>query len=75
VVKVTVTLMKDGKPAIKPLDYELTRIETEPIPHLTFAKYVKLAGLATGKYAAVIEVRDTAQSKAVKQEALFVITQ
>jgi VWFA-related protein len=74
-VRVTVTLMKDGKPATKPLDYELTEIVAEPVPHLTFAKYVKLAGLATGKYSVVIEARDMAQKKVVKQEAWFVITQ
>ena len=49
------------------------KLSTEPVPHLTFAKYVKLAGLATGKYSVVIEARDMAQKKAVKQEAWFVI--
>ena len=73
-VRVTVTLIKDGKPATKPLDYELTEIVNEPVPHLTFAKYVKLAGLAAGKYSVVIEARDMAQKKVVKQEAWFVIT-
>ena len=48
-VRVILTLMKDGTPAIKPLDYLLTEVETDPVPHLTFAKYVKLAGLAHGK--------------------------
>ncbi|MGI9069363.1 MAG: VWA domain-containing protein [Pyrinomonadaceae bacterium] len=74
-VRVTVTLMKDGKPALKPLGYELTEIVTEPVPQLVFAKYVKLTGLATGKYSAVIEARDMGQKKSVKQEAWFVITQ
>jgi 5-hydroxyisourate hydrolase-like protein (transthyretin family) len=74
VVRVVVTLMKDGKPAMKPLDYLLTEIETEPVPHLTFAKYVKLAGLATGKYSVVIEAKDMTQNKTAKQEASFVIT-
>jgi hypothetical protein len=74
-VRVTVTLMKDGMPATKPLDFELTEILTEPVPHLTFARYVKLAGLTTGKYSVVIEARDMAQKKAVKQEAWFMITQ
>jgi len=73
-VQVTVTLMKDGKPAMKPLDYQLTEIVAEPVPHLTFAKYVKLAGLAAGKYSVVIEARDMAQKKVVKQEAWFMIT-
>lgn len=73
-VRVTVALMKDGKPAMKPLDYELTEIATEPVPHLTFAKYIKLAGLAAGKYSVVIEATDMGQRKSLKQEAWFVIT-
>jgi VWFA-related protein len=71
---VIVTLMKDGKPAIKPLSYQLTQLETEPVPHLTFAKYVKLAGLAPGKYSVVIEATEMVQKKVVKQEAGFTIT-
>lgn len=74
-VRVTVTLMKDGKPAMKPLDYVLTEIVAEPIPHLTFAKYVKLAGLGTGKYSLQIEAGDMAQRKVLRQAAPFVITQ
>ena len=31
-VRVTVTLMKDGKAVIKPLDYELTEPVAEPVP-------------------------------------------
>ena len=74
-VRVTVTLMKDGKPATKPLDYELKEIVPEPVPHLTFAKYIKLAGLAAGRYSVVIEARDLTQNKVVKQDAWFVIKQ
>jgi VWFA-related protein len=72
-VRVTVTLMKDGMPAIRPLDYQLTEAATEPVLHLTFAKYVKLTGLPPGKYSAVIESRDIVQQKVLKQEAWFVI--
>jgi len=72
-VRVTVTLMKDGKPATRPLDYQLTEPATEPVLHLTFAKFVKLTGLAPGKYSAVIESRDIVQQKVVKQETWFVI--
>ncbi len=74
-VRVTVTLMKDGKPVIRPLDYELTEMVAEPAPYLTFAKYVKLTGLTPGRYFAMIETRDMVQKKLVKQEAWFVITQ
>jgi hypothetical protein len=67
--------MKNGKPAMKPMDYVLTEAEAEPVPHLTFAKYVKLEGLATGRYSVVIEARDMTLKKATRQEAWFVITQ
>jgi VWFA-related protein len=72
-VRVTITLMKDGKAVGRPLNYELTEPLAEPIPHLTFAKYVSLTGLAPGKYSALIEARDLAQNKLQKQEAWFVI--
>ena len=72
-VRVTVTLMRDGKPATRPVDYQLTETVTEPVPHLTFAKYIKLIGLSPGKYSAVIESRDLGQQKVVRQEASFVI--
>jgi VWFA-related protein len=72
-VKVTVTLQKDNSPVAKPLSYELTEPLPEPVSHLTFAKYVKLAGLAPGKYSALIEITDSPQRKVLKQEAWFVI--
>jgi VWFA-related protein len=74
-VNVTVRLMKDGHPAIKPLDYTLMETVAEPVQHMTFAKYVKLTGLAPGKYSVVIENRDTVRNKLVKQEAWFLIKQ
>ncbi|MGH9968797.1 MAG: VWA domain-containing protein [Pyrinomonadaceae bacterium] len=74
-VRITVRLMKDGKPATKPFDYVLTESQTEPVPHLTFAEYIRLAGLASGKYTAVIEAKDMVTRKLVKQEASFEIVQ
>jgi VWFA-related protein len=73
-IRISVTLMKDGKPALKPLDYVLTEVVAEPIPHLTLAKYIKLAGLATGQYSVVIETKDLAQNKTLKQQTSFAIT-
>jgi len=72
-VKVTISLMKDGKLVVKPLEYELVEVSNEPVPHLTFAKYIKLTGLAPGKYIAVIESSDTIRHKQVKREASFSI--
>src|ERR1051326_2938221 len=72
-VRVTVTLMKDGKPVTRPIDYQLTETAADPAPHFTFAIYIKLSGLTPGKYSAIIESRDIVQQKVVKQEASFVI--
>src|SRR5438270_8889278 len=72
--KVTVTLLREGRPALKPIEYELTETLPEPVPHLTFAKYISLTGLAPGKYTAVIEAKDSVSRKLAKQQASFVIT-
>ena len=65
--------MIDGKQAMRPMDYQLTETATDPVPHLTFAKFIKLTGLPPGKYSAVIESRDIVQQKVVRQEVSFVI--
>jgi VWFA-related protein len=72
-VRVTVTVMKDGLRLSRPIDYQLTEPSTDPVPALTFAKYIKLSGLAPGRYSAVIESRDIARQQMLKQEAWFVI--
>lgn len=72
-VRVTVRLFKDGQPATKPFDYVLSSPENQPVPHLTFAEYIKLAGLAPGKYTAAIEIKDMVTRKLVKQDAAFTI--
>ena len=72
-VRVTVRLFKDGQPATKPFDYVLSAVENQPVPHLTFAEYIKLAGLAPGKYSAAIEIKDMVTRKLVKQDAAFTI--
>jgi VWFA-related protein len=72
-VRVSVRLMKDGQPATKFFDFVLTDIETQPVPHLTFAQYLRLAGLAPGRYQAMIETKDMVTRKSSKQEASFEI--
>ena len=72
-VRVTVRLMKDGQPATKPFDYVLSEIQNQPVDHLTFAEYIKLAGLAPGNYTAAIEIKDMVTRKSVKQDAPFKI--
>ena len=72
-VRVTVRLMKDGQPATKFFDYVLTDIQAQPVPHLEFAEYLRLANLAPGRYQATIEIKDMVTRKSSKQEAPFEI--
>ncbi|HET7114630.1 MAG TPA: VWA domain-containing protein [Pyrinomonadaceae bacterium] len=72
-VRVTARLMKDGQPATKPFDFVLTEIENEPLPHLTFAEYIRLSGMTPGRYTVAIEAKDMVTKKLVKQESSFVL--
>ena len=72
-VKVTVSLMRDGRLATKPFDFQLTQLVNDPVPHLPFAKFVKLTGLSPGKYKAVIESVDTVKQTRVSTETSFEI--
>lgn len=72
-VRVTVRLMKDGQPATKFFDFVLTDVQAQPVPHLTFAEYLRLTGLAPGRYQAMIETKDMVTRKSTKQEASFEI--
>ena len=72
-VRVSVRLMKDGQPASKFFDFVLTDMQAQPVPHLTFAEYLRLATLAPGRYQAVIETKDMVTRKSTKQEAAFEI--
>ena len=72
-VRVSVRLMKDGQPATKFFDFVLTDIQSQPVPHLTFAQYLRLANLAPGRYQAMIETKDMVTRKSTKQEAPFEI--
>jgi VWFA-related protein len=74
-VWVTLKLTKDGQAVTTPADYVLTETVPTPAPHLTFAKYIKLAGLQPGKYVAIIEARDRAAQKLLTRQESFVITQ
>src|SRR6185436_13482498 len=72
-VRVTVRLMKDGQPATKPLDYVLTDVQNQPVPHLQFAEFIRLASLAPGRYQLSIEAKDMVTRKFTKQEDPFEI--
>src|SRR5688500_2559023 len=74
-VRVSVRLMKDGQPATKFFDYVLTETDSQPslVPHLGFAEYIRLAGLAPGNYTAAVEIKDMVTRKSVKRDAPFTI--
>lgn len=74
-VRVTVKLMKDHQAVKPPLDYVLTETTPTPAPHLTFARFIKLAGLAAGRYTVIIETRDMVTNRALTRESPFVVTQ
>jgi VWFA-related protein len=70
-VRVTVRLLKDGQPASKPFDFVLSDLQDQPVPHLTLAEYIRLAGVAPGDYIASFEIKDMVSRKLVKQDAPF----
>ena len=72
-VRVTARLLKDGQPATKPFDFVLTEVDNRPVPHLTFAEYIRLTGMSPGNYTVTIEAKDMVSKKLVKQEASFVL--
>jgi len=74
-VRVTVKVLKDNTPAMKPVDYMLTEGAAQAVPNLMFAKYISLAGLSPGNYVAVIESLDLVTHKSLSQKAPFVIIQ
>jgi VWFA-related protein len=73
-VRVTLIVARDGKAVMRPVGYDLTEVVGEPVPHLAFAKFVRLAGLAPGAYTVKIEARDMVTLGLIKQEASFVVT-
>ena len=70
-VRVTVRLMKDGQPATRPFDFVLTEVQSQPVPHLNFAEFIKLASLAPGRLPGVDRTKDMVTRKFTKQEAAF----
>lgn len=72
-VRVTVRLMKDGQPATKFFDFVLTDVQSEPVPHLTLAEYLRLTNLAPGRYVATFETKDMVTRNSTKEEAPFEI--
>ena len=73
--KVTVTISRDGQPVMRPLAYALTDVVADPVPHLPFAKFVALRGLAPGAYTVTIETRDALSGAVVTRREPFEIVE
>ena len=72
-VRVTARLMKDGQPATKPFDFVLSDVENKPVPHLTFAEYIRLSGMPPGNYTVTIQAKDMVSKKLIKRESSFTL--
>ena len=53
--------------------YRLSQRVTEPIPHVTVARFVQLAGLSPGNYALAINVRDALAGRTQSAHASFTV--
>src|SRR2546425_873452 len=53
--------------------YRLSQPVTEPIPHVTVARFVQLAGLSPGNYALAINVRDALAGRTQSAHASFTV--
>lgn len=51
--------------------YRLSQPVSEPLPHVTIARFLQLAGLAPGDYSLVVNVRDTLAGRAQSAHASF----
>jgi VWFA-related protein len=74
-VRVKLTIMKDGKAVLRPVIYQLSEPLAGPVPHLTFARYMSLSALPPGKYDAMIQAEDMVSRKMIERTASFTITQ
>jgi VWFA-related protein len=54
-------------------DFRLAQVESSPFPHMTVARYVKLAGLDAGDYSLVVRVRDALADRTTLAQAPFTI--
>lgn len=71
-VAIELSLLKDGKPLNARLPrYQATDYAAAPVPHLTFARFLHLAGLAAGNYTLVIDVKDSLGNKTARGQADF----
>jgi hypothetical protein len=71
-ISIAMSLMREGQVVNAKLPgYRLNEYSAEPLPHITFSKYLRLAGLQPGNYTLVIDVRDGLSNQSTRGRATF----
>ncbi|MBI1984210.1 MAG: VWA domain-containing protein [Acidobacteria bacterium] len=71
-LEVGLGLMRDGQPVrVRLPSYQLKEPVAQPHAHVTFSKYLELAGLAPGNYSLVFEVRDKVANETQRAQTTF----
>jgi hypothetical protein len=66
------SLMRDGQPMNAKLpSYHVNEYSGDPTPHVTFSKFLRLSGLAPGKYTLLVDVKDSLGNQNARGEANF----
>jgi VWFA-related protein len=73
-VTVALKLMRDGQAVNTALPaFDVTDNPDGPVAHLTFCRFLRLAGLTPGDYTLVIDVKDALGNQTARREADFAI--
>jgi VWFA-related protein len=71
-ISIAMSLMRDGQPMNAKLpSYHVNEYSGDPTPHVTFSKFLRLSGLAPGKYTLLVDVKDSLGNQNARGEANF----
>lgn len=71
-VSVELSLLREGRPvSVRLPRYSLNDFLTDPVPHITLTRYLKLAGLEPGDYSLLVAVKDFLGSQTARAQASF----
>jgi hypothetical protein len=71
-VSIEMSLLREGHRVNARLpSYHLHEYFSEPTPHITFSRYMRLAGLSTGDYTLVVDVKDALGNQRTQGQASF----
>ena len=71
-ISISMSLMKDGQALNAKLpSYHISEYSSEPTPHVTSSKFLRLSGLAPGNYTLVIDVKDGFGNQNARGQATF----